>query len=127
MPGAGPSLSRCSASLGTTGAHVSSSHCDGSRTGRANDDRVDAGAVERLGLPQDGVGSGVVRHHDERRHLDVRRIATDLVAVPAQDVHLVRDGLGVADDVAGVGVGRDEPQASCAPHHRRSRPAAAAS
>ena len=113
-----------SASLGTIGPHVSSSHCDGSEPA-ARITIACTPAPWSASASPDGVRPSVVRHPDQGRHFDVGEIAADVVAVPSQHVHLVRDRLDVADDVAGVGVGRHEPQglalAAASDEHPRPR------
>ena len=115
------------ASAGTTGPHVSSSHCDGADPVDRTTIVCGAGSVERLGLAQDRVRSGVVGHRDERRHLDLPRVAADLVAVTPQDLHLVADRCRIGDEVARVGVLWRRAAASCARRRRRSAPVAAVS
>src|SRR5580704_8858310 len=64
---------------------------------------------EGLGFPQDLV-TFVARHHGERRDLDVRWVAADGFAVPTKHLDFVCDRLRIADEVAGVGVGRNDPK-----------------
>ena len=65
-------------------------------------------------------------HGLERRALDLVGVAADRLAVLAQDLVLVVDPLRVAEDVARVGVLRDEPErlplAAAADHDRRAGP-----
>ena len=71
---------------------------------------MDSGTMERLGFAHDVVRSRVVRNPDQRRHLDLREIASDLIAVAPQDADLVPDRFDIADDVASIGVGSHKPQ-----------------
>ena len=83
--------------------------------GRSDDYRIDPDLREGFRFPQNRVRRGIFCDPGQGRHLDRLGIPANVGAVAMQHINLVFDHCGITDDVARIGILRDEPEGLALP------------